>query len=179
MQRTEIGSNLKTGFATHAGMTGKRNEDLFGLFAWKIDDQQDLYLGIVADGVGGQTAGEVASHLTVNTIKRYFDEQESIDDINYHLERATLIANRAVYQASQENSEYQGMSTTVAMAAILKGCLYTAHVGDSRIYRLRDGEYEQISEDHSLLNDYIKMKKLMKEKTLPIHRYRAYAELCA
>ncbi|HCB49459.1 MAG TPA: hypothetical protein DEP47_08035, partial [Chloroflexi bacterium] len=108
MQQTEIGSNLKTGYATHAGMTGKRNEDFFGLVAWRIDEQRDLYLGIVADGVGGQTAGEVASHLTVNTIQRYFDEQESIDDINYHLERAILIANRAVHQASQENSDYQG-----------------------------------------------------------------------
>ena len=155
MQQTEIGSNLKTGYATHAGMTGKRNEDFFGLVAWRIDEQRDLYLGIVADGVGGQTAGEVASHLTVNTIQRYFDKQESIDDINYHLERAILIANRAVHQASQENSDYQGMSTTVAVVAILKDRLYTAHVGDSRIYFLRDGNLQQLSVDHTWAQEAI------------------------
>jgi serine/threonine protein phosphatase PrpC len=155
MQRTEFGSNLNTGQATHAGMTGKHNEDFFGLFAWKVDDQRDIYLGVVADGVGGQTAGEVASHLTVNTIQKYFDEQESIDDVNHHLERAILIANRAVYQATQENSEYQGMSTTVALGALLDGRLYTAHVGDSRLYLLRDGELQQLSVDHTWAQEAI------------------------
>ncbi|MGD2050313.1 MAG: protein phosphatase 2C domain-containing protein [Chloroflexota bacterium] len=155
MQQSEFGKNLKTGHATHAGMTGKHNEDFFGIFAWKVDDQRDLSLGVVADGVGGQTAGEVASHLTVNTIKKYFDEQESIEDINYHLERAILIANRAVYQATQENSDYQGMSTTVALAAILNGRLYTAHVGDSRIYLLRDGNLHQLSVDHTWAQEAI------------------------
>jgi serine/threonine protein phosphatase PrpC len=155
MQRTEFGSNLNTGQATHAGMTGKHNEDFFGLFAWKVDDQRDIYLGVVADGVGGQTAGEVASHLTVNTIQKYFDEQESIDDVNHHLERAILIANRAVYQATQENSEYQGMSTTVALGALLNGRLYTAHVGDSRLYLLRDGELQQLSVDHTWAQEAI------------------------
>ena len=164
MERTEIGTDLKVGYATHAGMTGKRNEDFFGLFAWKLDGRRKFYLGVVADGVGGQTAGEVASHLTVDTIQKYFDEQDSIDNVNRHLEQAILSANQVVYRESQKNPAYQGMSTTVAMVAMLDGRLYSAHVGDSRIYLLRDGRLQQLSVDHTWAQEAIEAGLLTPEQ---------------
>ncbi len=155
MERIQIGSKLKVGYRTHEGMSGKHNEDFLGVFAWKVSDSATFYLGVVADGVGGQTAGEVASHLTVTTIQEYFDKLPQLDDISNHLEQSILAANEAVYRASQENSEYQGMSTTVAMAAIFENRLYTAYVGDSRLYLMRDGRLIQISVDHTWAQEAI------------------------
>jgi serine/threonine protein phosphatase PrpC len=155
MERTEIGSKLNIASATHAGMTGKHNEDFLDIWAWKAGDDRKFYLGIVADGVGGQTAGEVASRLTVSTIQKYFDGLQSLGDINQHLEDAILAANRAVYRESQKNSEYKGMSTTIAIAAMIDKQLYTAHVGDSRIYLLRGGQLMQISIDHTWAQEAI------------------------
>ncbi len=155
MERTKIGSELKVASATHAGMTGKHNEDFLDILAWKAGENRIFYLGIVADGVGGQTAGEVASRLTVSTIQKYFDGLQSLGDINRHLEEAILAANQAVYQASQKNSEYKGMSTTIAVAAMIDKRLYTAHVGDSRNYLLRGGQLMQISIDHTWAQEAI------------------------
>ncbi len=155
MERAKIGSELNIASATHAGMTGKHNEDFLDILAWKAGQNRKFYVGIVADGVGGQTAGEVASRLTVSTIQQYFDGLQSLGDINRHLEEAILAANQAVYRASQKNSEYQGMSTTIAIVAMIDKRLYTAHVGDSRIYLLRGGQLLQISIDHTWAQEAI------------------------
>jgi protein phosphatase len=164
MERIQIGSKLKVGYRTHEGMSGKHNEDFLGVFAWKVSDSETFYLGVVADGVGGQTAGEIASHLTVTTIQEYFDKLPQLDDINKHLEQSILAANEAVYIASQQNVEYQGMSTTVAMAAIFANRLYTAYVGDSRLYLMRDGRLLQISVDHTWAQEAIEAGLLSPEE---------------
>ena len=164
MERIQIGNKLKVGYRTHEGMSGKHNEDFLGVFAWNVSDSETFNLGVVADGVGGQTAGEVASHLTVTTIQEYFDKLPLLDDINKHLEQSILVANEAVYTASQENSEYEGMSTTVAMAAIFDNRLYTAYVGDSRLYLLRDGRLIQISVDHTWAQEAIEAGLLTPEE---------------
>ncbi|MGB3714054.1 MAG: PP2C family serine/threonine-protein phosphatase [Candidatus Promineifilaceae bacterium] len=136
-------------------MSGKANEDSLGVFAWKYESRHKLILGVVADGVGGQIAGEVASRVAVETIQNYFNAIERIDNINNHLEEAIVAANKAVYQASRDNPEYRGMSTTVAMTAIIDDHLFTAHVGDSRIYLYRDGRLRQISIDHTWAQEAI------------------------
>ncbi len=164
MERLSQISTLKVFGGTHEGMSGKHNEDSYGIFAWKLDQERIFHLGVVADGVGGQIAGEVASRLTIETIGDYFDGQDTISNISGHLEQAILVANEAVYNASQENSEYKGMSTTVAMAAIVDNRLYTAHIGDSRIYLLRDGRLQQISIDHTWAQEAIEAGLLTREQ---------------
>jgi protein phosphatase len=164
MERAQINSDLNVGSATHQGMTGKHNEDSFGLFAWNLDNGQTLNMGVVADGVGGQIAGEVASRLAVDSVQSYFDEQEQVENVSGHLEQAILAANEAVYRASQDNPEYQGMSTTIAVAAILADQLYTAHVGDSRIYLLREGRLQQLSIDHTWAQEAIDAGLLTREQ---------------
>jgi serine/threonine protein phosphatase PrpC len=155
---------LNVASATHEGMSGKHNEDSLGVFAWKLDDQRVLHIGVVADGVGGQIAGEVASSLTIAAVEKYFDKQDRVNNISGHLEQAIRAANEAVYHASQENPEYRGMSTTIAMAAIADGQLYTAHVGDSRLYFWRDGRLRQISTDHTWAQEAIEAGLLTREQ---------------
>lgn len=164
MERLSQITTLKVFGGTHEGMSGKHNEDSYGIFAWKLDPERIFHLGVVADGVGGQIAGEVASRLTIETIGEYFDGQDTINNISGHLEQAILAANEAVYNASQENSEYKGMSTTVAMAAIVDNRLFTAHIGDSRIYLLRDGRLQQISIDHTWAQEAIEAGLLTREQ---------------
>ena len=165
MERAQIGSDLKVGYATHEGMSGKHNEDFFGMFAWKLDGQRNLYLGVVADGVGGQSAGEVASRLTVGAIQNYFDQETQIEkNVSAHLERSIQVANESLQKASRESPERRGMSTTVAAVALANNRLYTAHVGDSRIYLLRDGRLRQISIDHTWAQEAIEAGLLTPEQ---------------
>lgn len=164
MERIPLEAELNIGQKTHEGMSGKRNEDSLGVFAWRYDRRHKLVLGVVADGVGGQIAGEIASRLAVDTIGRYFDGLERIDNISKHLEQAILQANDAVYKASQDNPEYRGMSTTVAVNAILDDYLFIAHVGDSRIYLFRDGRLRQISTDHTWAQEAIEAGLLTPEQ---------------
>ncbi|MCI0394893.1 MAG: protein phosphatase 2C domain-containing protein [Chloroflexi bacterium] len=164
MERLPAITELNLGHATHEGMSGKHNEDSFGVFAWKLDGQRTLNLAVVADGVGGQIAGEVASRLAVNGVQEYFDQQERVNNISGHLEQAILAANEAVYQAGQSNEEYRGMSTTIVVAAVVENRLYTAHVGDSRIYLLRKGELRQLSTDHTWAQEAIEAGLLTREQ---------------
>lgn len=164
MEKAKINKDLSIGQGSHEGMSGKHNEDSKGVFSWKINGQQKMILGVVADGVGGQTAGEVASSLAVNTIEAYFDRQERISNVSGHLEQSILAANEAIYNESQNKPELRGMASTVAMVAILDGKFYTAHVGDSRIYLLRDGELRQISVDHTWAQEAIDAGLLTRER---------------
>jgi protein phosphatase len=164
MERLSQITTLKVFGGSHEGMSGKHNEDSYGIFAWKLGENQVMHLGVVADGVGGQIAGEIASRLTIETVGDYFDNQDTINNISGHLEQAILAANEAVYNASQENPDHRGMSTTIAMTAIVDNRLYSAHVGDSRIYLLRDGRLRQISIDHTWAQEAIEAGLLTREQ---------------
>jgi serine/threonine protein phosphatase PrpC len=164
MDTAQIGNDVNVGQGSHEGMSGKHNEDSLGVFAWNVDGKKKLILGVVADGVGGQIAGEVASRLAVDTVKRYFESIERFGDVNKHLDEAITAANQAVYEASQQNPQYRGMSTTMAVTALVEGLLYMAHVGDSRIYLFRDGELRQISTDHTWAQEAIEAGLLTPEQ---------------
>lgn len=164
MEPAQVNNELNIAEFSHEGMSGKANEDSLGVFAWQIGGRQKLILGIVADGVGGQIAGEVASRLAVDTVKRYFDGLTQIENINNHLDQAIKAANKAVFEASQNNPDYRGMSTTIAITAIIDAHLYTAHVGDSRIYLLRNGRFRQISTDHTWAQEAIEAGLLTPEQ---------------
>lgn len=164
MEPVDITGELNFAQNSHEGMSGKANEDSLGVFAWKYENRHKLILGVVADGVGGQIAGEVASRLAVETIENYFNALQRVDNINNHLEESILAANSAVYQASRDNPDFRGMSTTVAMTAVIDDHLFTAHVGDSRIYLYRDGFLRQISTDHTWAQEAIEAGLLSPEQ---------------
>jgi serine/threonine protein phosphatase PrpC len=164
------GMRVRFSGETNVGMKRDHNEDSYYL-------PESERLAIVADGMGGHASGEVASRMAVETIVGFFretqDEQEltwpfKIDrghrhDIN-RMTTAIKLANLKIHQEAQRNPACHGMGTTVVSTLFLEDALIVGHVGDSRLYRYREGLFDQLTEDHSLLNDYIKMKHLSPEE---------------
>ena len=151
-------------------MKRNHNEDSLGLLP-------DHRLFLVADGMGGHASGEVASRMCIETIASFFkmtarDENATWpykEEKNLRFDENRLVAgikwsNRRIYEAQFQNPKYKGMGTTIVSAFFTSNGAYLGHVGDSRGYRVRDGEIKQITEDHSLLNDYIKANKLTPEE---------------
>lgn len=145
---------------TNVGRKRENNEDSFF-----IDDQVGLY--IVADGMGGHRAGEVASNTVVSSVKDYMEAfhtsqvaQETNEGDMSPAATAVChsveLANRVVYQLSQDQGAYKGMGSTAAVAYFHNGTLITANVGDSRIYLVREDSMEQLTEDHTLLAEHMK-----------------------
>ncbi|MCP3687417.1 MAG: Stp1/IreP family PP2C-type Ser/Thr phosphatase [Gammaproteobacteria bacterium] len=145
---------------TDTGMVRKNNEDCIGF-------DSALGLVVLADGMGGHRGGEVASSLTVDSIidtvqqKLPTVEAGNIDaDTGFSLESicirdAIVQANSLVYTTSEENPDHRGMGTTVVVVQFYNNTISIAHIGDSRCYRVRKNKMEQITRDHSLLQELI------------------------
>ncbi len=111
------------------------------------------FLAIVADGMGGHAAGEVASQLAVETVaKTYYQREESAEE---SLFLALTKANRAIWQTASRNSRQRGMGTTCTAISICDGHLFLAHVGDSRAYLLKNGQLLQLSTDHTYVQSLV------------------------
>ena len=117
---------------------------------------------IVADGMGGHSAGEVASQMAVESVSRlYYESQEAPSEA---LRLAVEEANRRIHAAAADDESRHGMGTTCTALALCGGTAYAAHVGDSRLYMLRAGQLYQLSEDHSAVNEMVKMGIITKEQ---------------
>ncbi|MCS6858002.1 MAG: Stp1/IreP family PP2C-type Ser/Thr phosphatase [Sandaracinaceae bacterium] len=151
-------------------MKRSHNEDNFDII-----EEEKLYL--VADGMGGHASGEVASKLAVDTIREFYlatakdpeatwpykmDKSKGYEE--NRLITSIKLANRRIYQEQQRDARYRNMGTTMAALQVIDEGVLIAHVGDSRVYRIRGGQIEQLTEDHSLLNDYLKMRKLTEDE---------------
>ncbi len=130
-------------------------------------------LAIVADGMGGHASGEVASSLAVETVVDYFNQTADYQPLTWpykvdrglradtnRLATAIMLANLEIHEKAQREASCKGMGTTIVATYFLDDTMIVGHVGDSRVYRLRDGKLTQLTEDHSLINDYIKMKRV-------------------
>jgi protein phosphatase len=155
---------------TNVGMKRNHNEDSFSIL-------EDSGLYIVADGMGGHASGEVASKMAVESLKEFFAATAADPERTwpYKMDRSKgyeenrlitgiKLANLRIYESAQRDARQRGMGTTIVTMFAVEDGVYVAHVGDSRVYRIRDGKIEQLTEDHSLLNDYIKMKRLTPEE---------------
>ena len=144
---------------THVGQVRSHNEDSLRL-------ARDLALYVVADGVGGGAAGEVASTLAVETLAAFIRASDADAELTwpYRLNRALSLptnqvltgirlANREIYEAAGRDPSLKGMATTVVACLFRERRCVVAHVGDSRIYRLRDGVLEGLTVDHSFANE--------------------------
>lgn len=152
---------------THAGMTGKNNEDRYAVSAYQLGDPQNtpVILAILSDGIGGHRAGEVASEMVVNSISNYVAKSDA-GDPSKTLEEAIQLASQEVYTMSQADSGHKGMGATVSCAWVIGNRLYTATVGDSRIYLMRGGQIWQISTDHSWIQEAIEAGILTPEQAV-------------
>ena len=117
-----------------------------------------LGIAVLADGMGGLKAGEVASAAAVDAIMQHLVENTdrlSQDDAGATLREALELANRRVYALSDSRREYSGMGTTVVVGAVNDGRFIAAHIGDSRAYRFRNGELARLTSDHSLVQQLV------------------------
>ena len=141
---------------TDIGLSRNNNEDRYF-----VDEQQGLF--IVADGMGGHAAGEVASQIAVETVCQVL---HSVDKTNpqQQLKQAVTEANLAVRQAAKANPSLNGMGTTLSIILLHQQQGYLAHVGDSRIYRLRNQKLQQLSDDHSLVGEQLRQGTITPEQ---------------
>lgn len=150
---------------THPGMKGKNNEDRFGVSAFRIKAQPPtpVLLAVLSDGIGGNRAGEIASELAVDTISQFIAASDGSAPPQT-LEAAIHRASDQIYQQAQENPEQQGMGATCACAWIAGDRLYTATVGDSRIYLMRGETIRQLSTDHTWIQEALERGLLTPEQ---------------
>ncbi len=151
---------MEFGGKTDIGKCRDLNED--SLLTSKNDG---YYLFVVADGMGGHLAGEVASKLAVDSINHYIRQNfHSTDDKLDLINHALLYANSEIYEKSISDSRYANMGTTCDAAICIDDDVYIGHVGDSRVYLYSDGIITQITRDHSLVADLIESGSLTEEE---------------
>lgn len=153
------------GALSDIGSARENNED--ALFA-SLD--RDLPLYIVADGMGGHNAGEVASKMAVDIVKEEFatnnENLNSPRKIRERIKMALEKANEVIYKRSLNELDCEGMGTTVVLGYYFENRFYIGHVGDSRAYILKDDDSNQITEDHTLVNELIKKGSITESQAL-------------
>jgi serine/threonine protein phosphatase PrpC len=159
-------TNLQTTIAglTHPGMLRSRNEDAI---AWN----ESIHLAILADGMGGHNAGDVASSMALEIILSTLqDKLPKVSPPKPHQDRRRMVidainvANAQIHQTAINNPEQRGMGATLVLALFYRNWLLAAHIGDSRIYRLRKNRFKALTRDHSLVNQLIADGTLTEEE---------------
>jgi len=154
------------------GLKREKNEDYLAM-----DNSNKLY--IVADGMGGHLAGEVASKVAVQIIQKnvtnWINKNSPVTEIfdfpdmtlskrgNY-LSSSIKLANRVIHEMSQEYTEYKGMGTTIVILAIMSSTIIAANVGDSRLYLIRGNSMEPLSKEHSMVAEQLEMGLISEEE---------------
>ncbi len=155
---------------SHVGMKRGHNEDNFFLLP-------EYNLFVVADGMGGHSSGEVASQIAIESLANFIMDSAKNDEITWpykedrsktmeenRLINGIKLANRRIFETNRNDGRFRGMGTTiVSFMPTREGAMF-GHVGDSRGYMIRDNQIKQITEDHSLLNDYLKVHQLTPEE---------------
>jgi serine/threonine protein phosphatase PrpC len=180
---TSFGSvSMEVTFAalTDVGKKRDHNEDAF-----LVDSDVDLFA--VCDGMGGHAAGEVASAIAVETIREAIEQNADLIEsyrsgdaeieryeVLQMLEHAIQTACSSIYETAQADSGKRGMGTTCSMLMIIGGRGFIGHVGDSRVYLIRDEMIHQLTEDHSLVNELVRRGKLKRDQVegSPYNEYK-------
>lgn len=155
---------ITTSLATNLGCCRANNEDCIHYSS--LDKNQQNILAIVADGMGGHASGETASHEAVHSIQSHYFAKKYFSNPIRTLKNAVLQANTHIYQLAVHDPALSGMGTTVTALAIANGYAYYAHVGDSRLYLLRNGVTQQLTQDHTLVAQLLRDGLIAKEQAL-------------
>ena len=163
---------IRTSGISDIGLQREGNED-----SLLVEDSLGLY--IVADGMGGHLAGEVASQVAVEMInksyRKWLASETPEDELFGHPDRSLSkagnyilssirLANRVIYEMAVEYEQYHGMGTTVSIVLVTPGLVVAANVGDSRIYMVRDGRLEKLSRDHTIVSEQVEMGVMSAEE---------------
>jgi len=156
---------LQVSATSDPGLSGKQNEDRYGVAAFYTDStgQTPALLAIVADGIGGHRAGEVAAELAVETISQIMSEGEATEPI-LTLQRAIVRAGQLIKEKADTEPVFEGMGSTVACTWVIGRRLYTASVGDTRIYLVRNHTINQVTTDHTWVEEAIANGTLRREQ---------------
>ena len=165
MESRDLSSALEIATATHPGMVRSHNED-------SITADAGIGLAVLADGMGGYNAGEVASGIAVALIPAEIRKALAATaphelngkDMERLIREQAARANATIYEAAQREPNYRGMGTTLVVALWHDNHVAVGHIGDSRLYRLRNDTLEQITRDHSLLQEQIDSGMLTPEE---------------
>ncbi len=157
---------------TDMGLRRSNNED--DLFSGEVHGWS---LFVVADGMGGRNAGEVASKAAVESIVAYLEQCDGLEELSCnaskHLAEAIRKANETVFHLSKSKEELDGMGTTVSAVLIKNNVMVLGHVGDSRVYFFRDGKLEQLTADHSYVAELVRTGAITKDEA-KIHPKKNY-----
>ena len=178
-------TRMRVGVLTDVGRVREKNED--NALTMRANG-----LFVVADGMGGHNSGEVASKLAVDSVRAFY-EHDATDSMlrgafrayrersgkghnhrafdEFRLWKALEAANLHIFNTARQHEQFRDMGTTIVAVHFVGARVYIGHVGDSRVYRIRNGQLKQLTDDHSLANEYVKMKILRKED-LPRFPYK-------
>jgi PPM family protein phosphatase len=150
---------------THEGRSGKNNEDRYAVSAFIVDETKKTpsLLAIVSDGIGGHLAGEVAAEMAVEIIQNEVAESDTSSPVET-LTEAIVVAGRSIRDRSESEQGKRGMGATCVCVWIIGNQLYTASVGDSRIYLIRDQDIHQLTTDHTWVQEAIEHGALTPEQ---------------
>lgn len=156
---------MRFAFESDKGKVREKNEDCYKIITG-VPGIPDTF--IVADGMGGHNSGEVASKTAVD-----FSEEFLLNNAGMFTSEENILSgivslidetNRVVYMKSKESEENAGMGTTFIISVLLNGKFYIGHVGDSRVYLIRDGKIEQLTVDHSYIEELVRNGTLSREE---------------
>ncbi|EZP77991.1 protein serine/threonine phosphatase [Parageobacillus genomosp. 1] len=153
---------MRAVFQTDIGKIRAHNEDSGGVF----QNKDGHYLAVVADGMGGHLAGDVASEMTISYLKQQWEQSEHISSpavAEQWLKDHVAAVNRILFEHSLQHEECQGMGTTIVSAICTDQFATVGHIGDSRCYLFNKNGFQQITEDHSLVNELVKKGQISKE----------------
>ncbi|AZV47802.1 protein phosphatase [Bacillus halotolerans] len=154
---------MLTALKTDTGKIRQHNEDDAGIFKGK----DDFVLAVVADGMGGHLAGDVASKMAVKAMGEKWNEADTVpaapSECEEWLIEQILAVNSKIYDHAQAHEECQGMGTTIVCALFTGKTVSVAHIGDSRCYLLQDDLFVQVTEDHSLVNELVRTGEISRE----------------
>ena len=153
---------MRIGYITDGGRRRPTNED-----AVKVLEDVNFYM--LADGVGGNRSGEVASQSALDALEKFIRHNppewlEDRDEVFRYLRAAVRYVNQFIIKLSEARPQYSGMATTLVFAYIRNDEMYVANVGDSRVYLIHDGLIQQITDDHTYVNDLVKMGARSREE---------------
>lgn len=141
---------------TDVGQVRENNED-----AWNAVPEHNIF--VLADGMGGHSAGEIAAQETVERYSALIQSKSaniSSENVKQQLSEVINEVNKSVFRLARADRELRGMGTTICSAFFIDGLMCFAHVGDSRIYRFRDQKLKQLTEDHSLVQELLDLGEL-------------------
>jgi PPM family protein phosphatase len=149
-------AHLHVAALSHPGMAGKQNEDRLAVSSYRLgeNDATRSVFAIVSDGIGGHRAGEVAAEMAVENISHLVAQSDGSRPVEI-LDNAIQVASDAIAAKGKDNTQRLGMGTTCACAWVIGNRLFTASVGDSRIYLLRDMHLLQLTVDHTWVQEAV------------------------